>query len=148
VSSTRATSSHSGHGDKPDHEVQSITSAPQGLAEDQSRRTRRYLIQMGIRVVCFAGAVLIDSWVRWVLVVGAVVIPYVAVLFANAGRDRSSREVPVVPPPPPQALPATPTFEAPGEHHPVIEHVPDPADADPPARAPRDETDPDAEERP
>ncbi len=113
--------------------MQSITSAPQGLSEDQSRRTRRYLIQMGIRVVCFAGAVFIDvTWLRIVLIIGAVVIPYVAVLLANAGRDRSSREVPVVPPPQPHALPATPTSEEPpGEHHPVIEHVPDPEDADP-----------------
>jgi hypothetical protein len=161
VSSTRATSSRSGHGDEPDHEVHSITSAPQGLSEDQSRRTRRYLVQMGIRVVCLAGAVAIDHWVRWVLVVGAVVIPYVAVLFANAGRDRTSRDVPAMPPPEPQALPAA-TTEGLGERHVVIEHVPDPVDEDPgstprdatpPGGAPRgaappDATRPDAEENP
>ncbi|MFP3713901.1 DUF3099 domain-containing protein [Puerhibacterium sp. TATVAM-FAB25] len=142
MSSTRATSSRSGHGDDPDHEVHSITSAPQGLSEDQSRRTRRYLVQMGIRVVCLAGAVAIDHWVRWVLVVGAVVIPYVAVLFANAGRDRTSREVPPLPPQQPQALPEAPTAPEPRERHVVIEHVPDPADDGP--GAPRDATGPDA----
>ena len=45
---------------------------------------------MSVRVVCFLGAVLIDHWTRWVLLVGAVVLPYVAVVLANAGRERSS----------------------------------------------------------
>ncbi len=43
---------------------------------------------MSIRVVCFVGAVLVDHWTRWVLLAGAVVLPYVAVVLANAGRER------------------------------------------------------------
>jgi len=79
------------HGADPGAEVPSITSAPEPLEEDQARRTRRYLIQMGIRIVCFVGAVLVDVlWIRLVLVAAAVVLPYSAVLFANAGRDRVS----------------------------------------------------------
>ncbi|GIG35630.1 DUF3099 domain-containing protein [Cellulomonas pakistanensis] len=72
--------------------AQSITSAPEPLGADQARRARRYLIQMGIRVVCFVVAVLtwtrVPGWVSLVLIVGAVVLPYIAVLFANAGRER------------------------------------------------------------
>ena len=72
--------------------AQSITSAPEPLGADQARRARRYLIQMGIRVVCFLLAVLtwtrVPMWVSIVLIVGAVVLPYIAVLFANAGRER------------------------------------------------------------
>lgn len=72
--------------------MQSITSAPEPLGADQARRARRYLAQMGVRVVCFLLAVLlwhrVPVWVSVVLIVGAVVIPYVAVLFANAGRER------------------------------------------------------------
>lgn len=72
--------------------AQSITSAPEPLGADQARRARRYLIQMGIRVVCFLLAVLtwtrVPMWVSLVLIVGAVVLPYIAVLFANAGRER------------------------------------------------------------
>ncbi|HYQ74101.1 DUF3099 domain-containing protein [Cellulomonas sp.] len=72
--------------------AQSITSAPEPLGADQARRARRYLIQMGIRVVCFVLAVLtwsrVPLWVSLVLIVGAVVLPYIAVLFANAGRER------------------------------------------------------------
>lgn len=72
--------------------AQSVTSAPEPLGADQARRARRYLIQMGIRVVCFLVAVLtwsrVPMWVSLVLIVGAVVLPYIAVLFANAGRER------------------------------------------------------------
>ena len=53
--------------------VPSITSAPEPLAVDQARRTRSYLIQMSIRVVCIIGAVLVDGWIRWALVAAALV---------------------------------------------------------------------------
>lgn len=69
-------------------EVPSITTAPESLTEDLDRRAHRYLIQMSIRVACFFGAVLIDHWSRWLLLAGAVVLPYVAVVLANAGRER------------------------------------------------------------
>ena len=75
--------------------VTTITSAPEPLGVDQARRQRRYLVQMGIRLVCFLGAVVLWSHVplavSLVLVVGAVVLPYVAVLGANAGRERQDR---------------------------------------------------------
>lgn len=73
-------------------EVPRITSAPEPLAEDVARRQKRYLIQMGIRVLCFAAAVItwshIPMWASVVLIVGAVVLPYIAVILANAGRER------------------------------------------------------------
>lgn len=70
--------------------VPSITSAQVPLATDQARRERRYLVQMGIRLVCIFGAILAQgSWLTWVLAVGAVVLPYSAVLIANAGRDQA-----------------------------------------------------------
>jgi hypothetical protein len=78
--------------------VPSITSAPEPLAVDQARRTRSYLIQMSIRVVCIVGAVLVDGWVRWALVAAAVVLPYSAVLIANSGRDQVAHDTsPVTP---------------------------------------------------
>ena len=76
-------------------EVHSITRAPEALGLDQSRRERRYLVQMGVRLLCFVLAVTlwgrVPLLVSWVLIAGAVVLPYVAVLLANAGRER--REV-------------------------------------------------------
>jgi len=82
-----------------------ITSVPASLADDIAARTRRYLVQMSIRVVCFVGAVAVQHWTRWLLLVGAVVLPYVAVILANAGRERRSDPGTYVGPLPPRALP-------------------------------------------
>ena len=69
-----------------------ITTAPEPLADDIARRTRQYLAQMGVRVACFLVAVFtwghIPAWISAILLVGAVVLPYSAVLLANAGRTR------------------------------------------------------------
>jgi len=100
-------------GDRSQEAVPSITAAPEPLAEDQARRTRRYLIQMGVRVVCFLGAVAVARSVPWltvVLAVAAVVLPYVAVLGANAGRDQVHYDTS---PMEPRSLPPG---EEPGEH--------------------------------
>lgn len=106
----------------PAAEVPSITSAPEPLADDQSRRMSRYLVQMGIRIACFLAAIfLAEGWLRWVLVVAAVVLPYSAVLFANAGRDRVAYDTSPLTPAGPAALPATP-------------HAPDAAPAAGPGR--------------
>jgi uncharacterized membrane protein YdbT with pleckstrin-like domain len=81
-------------------EVHRITTAADPLADDIARRTRRYLVQMGIRVVCFALAVLLwdrlPVWVSVVLLVAAVVLPYIAVILANAGRERRDDAVEIV----------------------------------------------------
>ncbi|WP_231384019.1 DUF3099 domain-containing protein [Cellulomonas sp. URHD0024] len=85
-------SSNRRRNDPREGEVQRITTAPEPLADDMSRRQSRYLIQMSIRVVAFLVAVLtwnhIPMWASLVFIVAAVVLPYVAVLFANAGRER------------------------------------------------------------
>lgn len=44
---------------------------------------------MGIRTVSFVLAVIADGWLRWVLVVLAIVLPYLSVVFANGGRERA-----------------------------------------------------------
>ncbi len=44
---------------------------------------------MGIRTACFLGAVLAAGWLRWSLVAAALVLPYLAVVLANAGRERT-----------------------------------------------------------
>jgi hypothetical protein len=110
--------------------VPSITDAPESLADDQTRRLTRYLVQMGIRVVCILAAVFFaESWLFWVFVVGAVVLPYSAVIFANAGRDRVSYDTSPVTASGPAELPAAtghaagPTA-APGAGR-VVEHQDD-----------------------
>ncbi|MCK0115905.1 Protein of unknown function (DUF3099) [Isoptericola sp. CG 20/1183] len=111
------------------HEVPSITGVPASLAEDQSRRLRQYLLQMGLRIVLIlAAALLVEGWLMWVCFAGAVVLPYSAVLLANAGRDRSTREssgVPATPPAQPRQIEATTVpLEDPGVR--VVEHTDDP----------------------
>lgn len=69
--------------------VYRITGVRRGLAEDQAQRSRRYLISMTIRTICFLAAVVATGWLRWALIGAAVVLPYLAVVFANAGRERS-----------------------------------------------------------
>lgn len=93
--------------------VPSITSAPEPLADDQARRTRRYLVQMGIRVVCFLGAIAVYGrwpWLTLVLAAAAIVLPYSAVLFANAGRDQAHYDTS------PMEHPQLPPGGAPGAH--------------------------------
>lgn len=81
---------------EPEPEVQSITSVPESLDDDQTRRAKVYLIQMGIRLVCFIAAIFFlttgPAWLGWILAVGAVVLPYTAVVFVNAGPNRTPRD--------------------------------------------------------
>jgi hypothetical protein len=80
------------------HDVQSVTSAPEARTEDQARRLKRYLITMGIRTACFVLLVVIDAWYRWIFAVGAVFLPFVAVVAANAVMPRVAGRVrPVTP---------------------------------------------------
>lgn len=83
-----------------EHEVQSITSVPESLDSDQARRAKQYLIQMGIRVVCFLGAVVALTtghlWLGWSLAAGAVVLPYTAVILVNAPNRRAGVAQPYV----------------------------------------------------
>ena len=66
-----------------------ITTAPMSAADDIAGRQRRYLISMAIRTACVIGAVAVGPGpLRWVLVAGAVLLPYVAVVFANAGNHK------------------------------------------------------------
>jgi len=66
--------------------VISVTSAQPGRSEDLESRIFRYAWMMSLRVVCFVGAVLAPSPWRWILLVGAIVLPSIAVVLANARR--------------------------------------------------------------
>ena len=65
-----------------------ITTAPANHRDDLNKRRRRYLISMSVRTLCFIGAIFIGGWVRWVLLSGAFILPYVAVVMANAANPR------------------------------------------------------------
>ena len=72
-----------------------VTGLPTSLQDDQGQRMRRYLVSMGIRTICFILAVVALAGLHWTLigwtfVIAAVVLPYVAVVMANATRSRRS----------------------------------------------------------
>ena len=63
-----------------------ITTAQRSHREDIAHRQKRYLISMGIRTLCFVLAVFsIGHWFLWVFIAASFVLPYVAVVMANAG---------------------------------------------------------------
>ena len=66
-----------------------MTTARPPLRDEQTVRMRKYLISMGIRVVCFVGAALTPGWLRWALVAAAVLLPLFAVIVANAVKPRA-----------------------------------------------------------
>ena len=84
--------------------VHTITHAQRSLSTDQQVRTRKYLISMGIRTACVLGAIVVPGWPRWVLVAGAVILPYLAVVIANAGRENDEPGNTGVPLPPMRAI--------------------------------------------
>ncbi|GFZ80798.1 DUF3099 domain-containing protein [Nesterenkonia alkaliphila] len=73
-------------------EVHTITDAPVPHSAEQHSRMMRYAVAMSIRTVCFVLAILVgavwQSWWALAFVVGAAVLPYIAVVNANAGGDR------------------------------------------------------------
>ncbi len=74
-----------------DDAVVEITSAPTSPGDEIDHRERRYLISMGIRTVCFLGAVLTFqfSWVlASVLLIASFVLPAIAVVMANKASPR------------------------------------------------------------
>ena len=71
--------------------VHVVTQARRPMSEDISYRQRRYLIMMGARAVCFGITVILFlnhfGWLAAIPAVFAIAIPYVAVVFANGGRE-------------------------------------------------------------
>ncbi len=70
-----------------DDDVYDITSAQKSLSSDQPGRQRRYLYSMMVRTACFILTVILPSPFRWFALAGAVFLPYIAVVIANAGRE-------------------------------------------------------------
>ena len=68
----------------------SISNVGQPLSKDQSSRARKYFISMMIRTACFLLTVILPSPYRWFALLGAVTLPYIAVVIANAGRESFS----------------------------------------------------------
>jgi hypothetical protein len=109
-------------------EVFRITGARTGLTEDVRGRQRRYIISMSVRTVSVLLTVLlwnVERPLAWATLVLGALLPYVAVVMANAGR-----ESPPKPPssyiPPPVRPELTAGDDAGEEAEPVPERVTEP----------------------
>lgn len=73
-------------------DVVRITSAATSRQEDIATRQSRYLLSMGIRTVCFVGAIITSllglHWLWPILMVAALLLPYFAVVMANTATTR------------------------------------------------------------
>jgi hypothetical protein len=67
---------------------QSITSLPRSPEDDRRARMLKYSITMGIRLVCILVCFLVPGY--WIIIpaIGAIVLPYVAVVLANVTDSR------------------------------------------------------------
>lgn len=63
-----------------------VTSLPQAPQDEATGRVRRYVLTMVIRMVCFGLTLFVTpyGWYTWVFAIATAVLPYIAVVFANA----------------------------------------------------------------
>jgi hypothetical protein len=71
-----------------DAEVHSITDAAAAHSEEMRQRMIKYAVAMGIRMVCLILVFMVDGWFKLLPVLGAVFLPWVAVVIAN-GSDKA-----------------------------------------------------------
>jgi DUF3099 family protein len=81
------------HGSRHDDGAVRITTAASNRHDDIAARQKRYLFSMTLRSLCFVGAIIAAlahvGWLWPILIAGALVLPYVAVVLANASMTRS-----------------------------------------------------------
>jgi hypothetical protein len=69
-----------------------ITTAAASRQDDLRMRQRRYLMSMSLRTICFVGAIVAAlnevNWLWPILIAAAIVLPYLAVVMANAAASR------------------------------------------------------------
>lgn len=75
------------------NDVQSATALPDSPLEDRRKRMRRYSIAMSIRMACLVLVFVVPGWWKLVFGVGAIVLPYVAVVLANVGASGATGAV-------------------------------------------------------
>lgn len=83
-------------GKSESEEFQNITEAATALSADIPARQRKYFYSMMVRTACFLLAVFTPSPFRWFFLVGAVTLPYISVIVANAGRETIRGEAKLV----------------------------------------------------
>lgn len=92
-------------------EVYRISGARAGLTEDVRGRQRRYIISMSIRTISVILTVVlwnVERPLAWATLAIGLLLPYIAVVYANAGRENTPvAPAAYIPPPVVPVLEAT-----------------------------------------
>ena len=76
-----------------EEDVVRITTAAGSREADIRARQKRYLLSMSLRTLCFVGAIIASmvgiGWLWPILIAGALILPYIAVVMANAAANLS-----------------------------------------------------------
>ncbi|RUR00658.1 DUF3099 domain-containing protein [Labedella endophytica] len=67
----------------------SITTLPPSPDDERRSRMRKYAIAMSVRMVCILLIFVVQGWLVWFFAIGAIVLPYIAVVLASVGDGRS-----------------------------------------------------------
>lgn len=70
--------------------VHNITDASTAHSDEMRGRMIKYAVAMGIRLVCFGMLFVLDGWFKILAIIGAVFIPWFAVVIANGGSDTTN----------------------------------------------------------
>ncbi|MDQ1556244.1 MAG: hypothetical protein QOI02_1246 [Actinomycetota bacterium] len=73
--------------------VQSATSLPPSPDEERRGRMLMYSLAMGIRMLCVVAFFFLHGWWLVAPIVGAIILPYIAVVIANTVRSGASAVV-------------------------------------------------------
>lgn len=72
-------------------DVHNISDAREAHSDEMRTRMIRYTVSMSIRLICFILVFVVPyGWLSWVMIAGAVFLPYFAVVIANGGGDTSN----------------------------------------------------------
>ena len=67
--------------------AQSVTSIPRSPEDERRSRMIKYLVTMGIRIVCLILMLFVQGWWLAVCAAGAILLPYFAVVLGNVGNS-------------------------------------------------------------
>lgn len=71
--------------------AQSVTSIDQSPEDERKARMIKYTVAMTVRVICLILGMVVQGWLMWVMFAGAILLPYFAVVLANAQGSGKSQ---------------------------------------------------------
>jgi len=85
-----------------------VTTAGKSPRDEQRERTRRYLLTMGLRTIILIAAVVLYAvhlhWAAAITAAASLILPWIAVVAANAGPTRSVEQPALYEPDEPKGL--------------------------------------------